>query len=249
VVERYVRPQRRVVAGGTIRRGKGCSSGGVCRIVGLLPGGQVTPGIPAVIWLNRQCRIVPHMALVAARHLPGRRNLMRVRQRETGVCVIERGIRPQNRVMALRAQRSRETRRNVIRYRPAKCRRAVPGCLMAAVTVRVRARERVVVVDVAIGAEVDFARRSQLMGTHQRPPRRSMVEGYIGPQRGTVARRAVRRRERRSRRRVCRVIGLLPGRQVASGIPAVIRLNRQIVIVVDMAVRTGVHFARRRHLV
>ena len=76
-----------------------------------------------------------------------------------------------------------------------------------------------------------------------------MVKGYIGPQRGTVARRAVRRRERRSRCRVRRVIGLLPGRQVASGISAVIRLNRQIVIVADMTVRAGVHFARRCHLV
>jgi len=36
---------------------------------------------------------------------------------------------------------------------------------------------------------------------------------------------------------------------VASGIPAVGRLDRQIVIVVDVAVRAGVHFARRRHLV
>jgi len=48
---------------------------------------------------------------------------------------------------------------------------------------------------------------------------------------------------------VRRVIGLLPGRQVASGIPAVGRLDRQIVIVVDVTVRAGTHLARRGHLV
>jgi len=57
--------------------------------------------IPAVRRLNRQRRIISHMALVAARHLPGRRNLVRVRQREPGVGMIKRGIRPHNRVVAL----------------------------------------------------------------------------------------------------------------------------------------------------
>src|SRR5215472_14929200 len=46
-----------------------------------------------------------------------------------------------------------------------------------------------------------------------------------------------------------RVIGLLPGGQVASGISAVVRLDGQIVIVVDVAVGAGVHLARGRHLV
>jgi len=135
----------------------------VHRIVRPVVRRQMALRIPAVIRLNRQCRIISHVALVAARHLPGRRNLVRVRQREPGVCVIERGIRPQNRVMTLAAQRSREARGNVVRYRPAKCWRAVPGRLMAAVAIRVRRRKGVVVAHVAIGAGIDLARRRHLM--------------------------------------------------------------------------------------
>lgn len=60
------------------------------------------------------------MALIAARDFSRRRNLVRIRQWETGARVIESRIRPCNRVMALRAQRSRETCRYVIRYAPAK---------------------------------------------------------------------------------------------------------------------------------
>ena len=46
-----------------------------------------------------------------------------------------------------------------------------------------------------------------------------------------------------------RIIGLLPGRQMASRVPAVGRGSRQRVVIVDVAVRAGRHFARRRHLV
>lgn len=44
-----------------------------------------------------------------------------------------------------------------------------------------------------------------------------------------------------------RVIGLLPGAQMASGIPAVRRQGRQAVIVVDVAGSTGRHFAAVSH--
>ena len=64
-----------------------------------------------------------------------------------------------------------------------------------------------------------------------------------------MARRTVGSRKRSTRRRVRRVIRLLPRRQMAPGIPAIIRLNRQIVIVVDVAVRASSHFARGRQLV
>jgi hypothetical protein len=46
-----------------------------------------------------------------------------------------------------------------------------------------------------------------------------------------------------------RIVGLLPRRQVASGVPAIIRLNRQIVIVVDVAVRAGSDLTGGRQLV
>ena len=64
-----------------------------------------------------------------------------------------------------------------------------------------------------------------------------------------MAGRTVRGCKRRAGCRVRRVIGLLPSRQVASGIAAVVRLDRQIVIVVDVAIRAGVHLAGRRQLV
>ena len=46
-----------------------------------------------------------------------------------------------------------------------------------------------------------------------------------------------------------RIIGLLPRRQMASGIPAIRRADLQIVIVADVTVRAGGHFASRRKLV
>ena len=76
-----------------------------------------------------------------------------------------------------------------------------------------------------------------------------MIEHYVGPQRRVVAGGAICGREGRSRRRVRWIVSLLPGRQVASGIPAIRRADLQIVIVVEVAVRAGGHLARRRHLV
>ena len=60
----------------------------------------MTSRIPAIRRLDRQRRIVPQMALLASRNLAGRRNLVRKRQRETGIGVVERRIRPQTRVVA-----------------------------------------------------------------------------------------------------------------------------------------------------
>lgn len=49
-------------------------------------------------------------------------------------------------------------------------------------------------------------------------------------------------------RRVRRIISLLPGRQVALGIRTVVRLDRQIVVIVDVAVTTGGDFTSRSQL-
>ena len=46
-----------------------------------------------------------------------------------------------------------------------------------------------------------------------------------------------------------RIVGLLPGRQVATGIPAVRRLNIQRVVVVDVALRASRDLPCRGHLV
>ena len=116
------------------------------------------------------------MALIAARDLPCRSNLVRIRQREPGAGVVECRIRPRNRVVALRTKRGWETRGNVIRHVSAERRRALPCSLMAAITIGVRRREGVIVIDVAVGAGIHLARRGQLVRTKQRPACRRVVE-------------------------------------------------------------------------
>ena len=99
---------------------------------------------------------------------------------------------------------------------PAEGGRTVPGRLVATVAIRVRGREIIVVVDVAVRAGVRFACRRHLVRTRQRPAGRAVIEDGSGPRDRVVARRAVGCRKRCSASRVRRVIGLLPGRQVAS---------------------------------
>ena len=178
-----------------------------------------------------------------------RRGYVRTLQRPARGGVIKFSIRPEQRVVAGRALRGRETCRDVIRYRPTKRLRADPGWLVAAVTIRIRRRECVVVPDVAVGASHDFSGRRQLMGACQRPARCTVIEDRCSPGNRVVARRAVRCGERCSSRWVCGVIRGLPGRQMASRIAAIRRCNRQCVVIVFVAIRAGHDFARRRQLV
>ena len=150
--------------------------------------------------------------------------------------------------MALAAQGRRESRSNVVRHAPAKGGGTVPRRLVAAVAVGVRRGEVVVVVDVAVRAGAYFAGWRHLVRTNKRPTRQGVIERDVRPQCRVVAGRTIRRCKRRARRRVRRVIGLLPGRQMASGVPAIGRLDCQSVVVVDVAVRAGVHLPCWRHL-
>ena len=84
------------------------------------------------------------------------------------------------------------------------------------------------------------------MRIRQRKARGAVIKGRRRPRGRSVTGRAVRNRKYRGGRRVVRVSGLLPGRQMAAGISASIRRRRQVVIVVDVAVRAGCHLARRR---
>jgi len=100
--------------------------------------------------------------------------------------------------VAGRALRGREARRDVIRYHSTERRGALPSDLVAAVAIRVRRREGVVVAHVAVGAGHDFTGRRHLVRTRQRPARGAVIKGCGGPGDRVVARRAVRCRIRRS---------------------------------------------------
>jgi hypothetical protein len=167
------------------------------------------------------------VALIAAGRLPRGRNLVRIGQWETSVRVIKRRICPHNRVVTLRAERSREARSDVVRHGAAKRRRAAPCRLVAPITIRIGRSECVVVVGVAVGASIHFARGRELVRTEQRPTGRGVVKHHVRPQRRIVAVRTVGSCERCARCGVGWIIGLLPGRQVALRIAAVGRLNRK----------------------
>ena len=185
-------------------------------------------------WIARRI-VAAHMAVRARiHHRPDRasnggagREHMGSLQRKTSRGVIKFSVRPENRVVACRTHRGRKACTNVVRHVSAKGGRAVPGRLVAAVTIRVRRREVVVVVDVAVRAGVHLARRRHLVRTRQRPPGRAVIENGSGPRERVVARRAVGCRKRCSGTRVRRVIGLLPGRKMALRVPAIGRLDRE----------------------
>ena len=159
-----------------------------------------------------------------------------VSQREAKRQVVKFPIRPFGDGVALRAcgRGGREAGRNVVRDVAAKRRRLVPIRKMAADAIR--GIQRVVVVDVARGTGCRSRR-------HVRPCQGkagyAVVEGSRIPALGGVAVGAVGGGECRAGRRVHRIIGLLPVRQVATGVPAIRRRDLQIIVVVHMAGEAG----------
>ena len=173
-----------------------------------------------------------------------RRQHVRTLQREPRRRVVKLPIGPKNRVVARRAHGGREARGNVVRYAPANGGRALPCGLVASIAIGVRSGQIVVVPRMAIRAGDYFAGRRQLVRAGQRPARNRVIERDVGPQRIVVAGRAICRRKRSSRRRMCGVIGLLPGGEVALRIAAIGRLDRQRGIVAHMALIAARHFPR-----
>jgi len=143
VVEGRRQKRDGIVAVRAIRRRKRRACCGVHRIVGPLPAApvvriQVALGVPAVGRLDRQRRIIAHMALIATGNLARRCGLVRIRQWETGAGMIKRRIRPRNGVMTLRTQRCREACRDVVGHVATIRRRALPCRLVAPVAICVR---------------------------------------------------------------------------------------------------------------
>lgn len=235
-------PTRGRVACRAVRQRERSPRGGVHRSIGLLPGGQVATGGAACCRCNLQVVVVPGVAVRARHNLSGRRKLMQVLQRETRRIVAPRGS-PTGRRVARGALRCREACRHVIRNRPSHCRRAVVLVLVAAVAIRIRHREIVMIVHMA-----GCAGRGG-MRAGQRPSRGAVIKSRGGPRNRRVAGGAIRRRERRPRRRVRRIVRLLPGCQVAAGIPAIRWLNVKRVIPADVALGASRHFSGRGQLV
>ena len=122
---------------------------------------------------------------------------------------------------------NRKTRSHVVRYISADGLRAVPGRSVARHAVA--AAERVIVVDVALRAG------SRCLCASQRKARNTVVERSGVPALGRVAVDAIGGSKCRAGSGVYRVVGLLPGGQVTSGIAAVGGGNLQIVVVTDVA--------------
>lgn len=137
---------------------------------------------------------------------------------------------------------------DVIRHGTAESLRAVPLRQVAAIASCIRCRERIVVVDVAVGAGLDAARRGHDVPSRQRPSRRTVIELAIGPGNRVVAGGAHRNREHRGH-----VIGngaadrggTVPIRDVAAGVVAI--RDGEAVIVADVALIAVGDQTRGRH--
>ena len=164
---------------------------------------------------------------------------MRPQQRPPRRGVVEGRRQERHCVVTVRAIRRRERgpRRRVHR---------IVGPLPAASVVRiqvalgVRAIGRldlqvVIVVDMAVGAGVHLARRRHLMRIGQRETCGGVVKTRGQPRDRIVAVGASRDREHRGRSRVLRIRGLLPGRQMATRMPAIGGCNLQVVVAAHVA--------------
>ena len=158
---------------------------------------------------------------------------VRARQREGRCVVIEGCGRPIRSGMADRTVR-RKCGADVVRYRSTQGSGALPGSQMAAIAgCRI---QRVVVAYVARNARC-WRRRN--MHSRQCKPCRCVVERCRRPTDCRVASGAVRYGERGSGRGVWGRIGLLPGRQMATGVTTIGRSNRQTVVVGDVSQIAG----------
>jgi len=204
------------------------------RIVRGLPGIQVAAGVAAVRRLDLQIVVVIDVALGALRDFASRRHLVRIRQRETGGAVIESGVRPACGVVARGALGDRESGGDVIGNAAAERLCAVPLRQVAAgvAAIVLLNLQSVIVVDVALDAGRGHVSASQRKSGH-----RVVEGGHVGPRDGVVTLRAIGSGESGSGRGMDRIVGLLPGGQVAAGVPTIRGRNLQIVVVVDVALR------------
>ena len=230
VVERRGIPSHGGVARRAVGGGK-CSPGsGVHGIICPLPGRQMASGISAIGRRNRQSIVVVDVAQGALH------TRMSVGQRESSRVVVEHSSRPGSNRVASGACRcgSWETGRDVIRHVAANRRGALESSRVATVTIR--RIQRVVVAHMARRAG---SRRRRHVRAGQSKSCRAVIKSSRRPAGRIVASGAVHRSKRGSRSGVNRIVGLLPGGQMALRISAIGWGNRQIVVVIDVARSAG----------
>ena len=235
VVERiHVRPSDGVVTLRTVGDWELLRITGVGRIVRLVVGGQVATGIAAIRGLDGQSGVVVVQVALRAGYAG-----VRIGQRKSRVGVIEGGIGPTGRIVALRTQRHREAGSDVVRYVAAHRGGAVPVVEVATGVAAVGGLnvQGVVVVDMA-GGTGGRIRRNVHAGQCEAGD--AMVEGtQVRPGDSVVTLRAVRCSEGAASALVWRIVGLLPVSKVAAGIAAIGGCDLQVVIIVDVALRAG----------
>ena len=165
------------------------------------------------------------MAVGAALYAAGRRHNVSTRQCKTCRTVVELAIRPEQSVVASGTECGGEICRDVVWYRTAKRLRTVPIRRMAAGVVAIRHGQAVIVVHVALVAVCGRACGCHLVVACQCPTCGAVIEGVVGPGDGVMTSGAVCRGESATGGLVRRIIGLLPGGQVAARVAAIRRLN------------------------
>jgi hypothetical protein len=185
--------------------------------------------VAAVAIGRMEAVIVVH---VAGRARGRRRGPMRAGQGETGHAVIEGRSGPARCRVATGAIRRRKSGAGSGVHRS---KGLLPGRQMASGVTAIGwlNRQTVVVIDVTqIAGHIGMSAR-------QRESGRAVIERGGRPTDGRMTGRAVRQRKSGAGGGVHRSKGLLPGRQMASGISAFGRCHHQVVIVTDMTKRTS----------
>ncbi len=202
-------PGNRIVTRRAVRGRERSAGRGVHGVIGLLPGGQVALRVTAIGRLNIQRVVATNVALRASSDFARRRKLVRIRQREARGAMIELAVGPNGDGMAGGAGRRgrREIRSHVVGDIAANGLRAVPSGSVAGHAIA--AAERVVIVDMALGAGCGGMRASQSKSGN------AMVECSGVPTFGRVAVGTVDRSKGRAGSGVYGIVGLLPGGQVA----------------------------------
>ena len=153
---------------------------------------------------------------------------VRARQRKAGGAVIERGRGPSRSGVAIGTIGCRESRPG---GRVNRIVRLLPSGEVATGIAAIGGSDRQVVVIVDVAGQA----RNVGVAVGQQKAGGAVIKGDIGPRRGVVAVGTVGSGKAWTGLGVRRIVGLLPSREMATGIAAIGGSDRQVVVIVDMA--------------